>query len=98
MLRILWKIFKILMWQKKTFKNTWKDQMCKVAEESLEYTDAVYFNDDDRMLEEGADVIISSIGALRFEEVWELIEAKMKKNLKREWVNDHHVVKKSRFM
>ena len=42
--------------------------------------DESLFKNGEKALEEGADVIIASIGALRYPEIWELIDEKMKEN------------------
>lgn len=92
MIKILWKIFLILRWNKKTFPHfDWNQQLQKVCEESIEFVEESLFKDDEKELEEGADVIIASIGALRYPEMWELIDEKMKKNKKRMWANGHHI-------
>ena len=89
----LWKIYKIMRWHKKTFPEyTWNKQFEKICEESIEFPEASFFKSGEEALEEGADVIIASIGALRFPETWELIDEKMKKNKQRIWKNGHHIV------
>lgn len=92
---ILWKIYKILRWHKKTFPDftVWK-QFEKICEESIEFENESFFGDDEKALEEGADVIIASIGALRFPEVWDLVDEKMKINKQRTWENGHHITRK----
>lgn len=81
MIKILWKIFLILLWNKKTFPHfDWNKQLQKVCEESIEFVDESLFKNGEKALEEGADVIIASIGALRYPEIWELIDEKMKEN------------------
>lgn len=98
MIKTLWRIYKIIRWHKKTFpKFDWERQLQKVCEESIEFVDETIFGDGEKSLEEGADVLIASIGALRFPENWELIEEKMAKNKKRTWENGHHVEKQSKF-
>lgn len=92
MIKILWKIYLILRWNKKTFPHfNWNKQLQKVCEESIEFVDESLFKDGEKALEEGADVIISSIGALRYPEIWELIDEKMKENRIRVFnENGHH--------
>ena len=98
MIKVLWKIYKIIRWHKKTFPNfTWSEQFQKICEESIEFVEETLFKSDDKALEEGADVIISSLGALRYPEVWGLVEEKMTENKKRTWKNGHHIVRKSNF-
>lgn len=98
MIRTLWKIYKILRWHKKTFPNfTWAEQLEKVCEESIEFPEATFFKSGEEALKEGADVIISSIGALRYEEIWDLVEEKMEENKQRTWKNGHHIDRKSNF-
>lgn len=98
MLKTLWKIYKILRWHKKTFPEyDWNKQFQKICEESIEYVDESLFKFGDNVLEEGADVIIASIGALRFPETWDLVDEKMIKNKQRKWKNGHHVVRKSNY-
>lgn len=95
-IKTLWKIYKILRWHIKTFPHfDWNMQLQKVCEESIEFVDDSIFKFSDDTLEEGADVIIAGIGALRFPEIWELIDEKMIKNKKRKWdKNGHHIVRK----
>lgn len=57
----------------------------------MEYEEAYFFKEKEDALEEAVDVIISSIGALRYPYIWVLIAKKMKKNKKRLWENGHHV-------
>lgn len=89
---MLWTILKIILWHKKTFPQyTWLNQLQKICEESIEYEDAYFFKDADEAKEEAADVIIASLGALRFKEVRDLVNKKMAKNKTRVWKNGHHV-------
>ena len=98
MIKTLWKIYKILRWHRKTFPTyNWDKQLQKICEESIEFVDETLFKFGDEVYEEGADVIISSIGALRFPEIWEMVDDKMAKNKKRVWKNGHHITKKSKF-
>lgn len=92
MIKILWKIYLILRWNKKTFPHfNWSKQLNKVCEESIEFVDESLFKDGEKALEEGADVIISSIGALLYPEIWELVDEKMKENRIRVFnENGHH--------
>lgn len=96
MIKILWKIFLILLWNKKTFPQfNWIKQLQKIHEESMEYVDEYLFKGGENELEEGADVIISSIGALRYPEIWKLIDEKMKENRIRVFdKNGHHIDKR----
>lgn len=84
-------IFKILHWHKKTFKNyTASKQMQKIVEEIFEWESEFLKYNTERELEELTDVIIASIGAMRFKEVREMVQEKMKANQKRRWKNGHH--------
>lgn len=94
MIKTLFKIYQIMRWNKKTFpKITWEDQFEKICEESIEFPEATFFKSGEEALDEGADVIIASIGALRFKEIWVLVDEKMKKNKQRKWKKSHHVNK-----
>lgn len=85
-------VFKIARWHKKTFPKYEADrQIQKICEESIEFQEAYFFKDSDEALEEAADVIIASIGAMRFKDIRELVNKKMKKNRRRVWKNGHHI-------
>lgn len=74
-MRELWKILKIMRWHKRKFpKLTYKEQLQRLSEKALECGDAVFFRDDDDMINLATDVIMASIEALRYKEVWALIE------------------------
>lgn len=95
MIKTLWKIYKIIEWNKKSFPNfTCEKQLEKICEEAIEFTEATFFKDGEEALLEGADVIIASLGALRYSEIWKLVDEKMAENKTREWKNGHHIVRK----
>lgn len=84
-------IFKILRWHKRTFpKYTFGKQLQKIVEEIMEWESEFLRLNTDKELEELTDVIIASIGAMRFKEVREMVKEKMKANQKRRWKNGHH--------
>lgn len=93
MLKILWKIFKILRWHCKTFPEyDGVLQLQKLGEEVLEYEEAMFFKGDDELEKETADVIIAAIGCLRFGYPRELVDEKMEINHTRTFdENGHHV-------
>lgn len=98
MIRKLWKIYKIMRWHKKTFPDfTAERQAEKIGEEILEWDREFFIGDSiEKELEELTDVIIASIGSLRFPEIWDFIDEKMKKNKQRKWKNGHHVKSKGK--
>ena len=94
MIKGLWLIFKILRWHKKTFPQIdYERQTEKIGEEILEWDREFFIGDDEsKELEELTDVIIASLGAMRYKEVRALVQDKMKENYKRKWdKNGHHV-------
>lgn len=95
---ILWDIYKIIRWHKKTFNVTYEQQRDHFESEMLEWQSAFlsYMTEkSDKNLKdlnlERADVIISGINLLRFPEARALVHKKMKINKKRKWKNDKHV-------
>lgn len=96
---ILWQIFKIIRWHKKTFKNiSFTQQRNHFESEMLEWQSAflTYMtNKTDKNLKdldlERADVIISGINLLRFPEARALVQKKMNINKKRKWKDDRHI-------
>jgi hypothetical protein len=98
MLKGLIEIYKIMKWHKKTFPEyTSIGQKKKVRDEAKELVDI--FNNYTKcptkyreilLNGELVDVIISSINAMRFEDVRQEVNEKMKENHKRSWKNGQH--------
>lgn len=100
---ILYDIYKMLKWHKKTFPNTThSQQLDKVKSEIYEFTDAFEEFTQARnpkrrescyrhASEELIDVIISSINSMRYPEVRELVKVKMQINKHRTFKNNHHI-------
>lgn len=98
MIQILWGVYKIIRWHKKTFKISYEQQRDHFESEMLEWQSAFlsYMTEkSDKNLDdlnmERADVIISGINLLRFPEARALVHKKMNINKKRKWKNDRHV-------
>lgn len=101
MIKNLINIAKIWHWHKKTFPNyTATGQTLKLKGEINEYEEA--FNKftkthgktkwrwNKKTQEELVDVIISSINAMRFEEIRQEVNKKMEINYNRTWKGGHH--------
>lgn len=89
--RILVDVFKILWWHFKTFPNYRPEQQCqKIVEEIFEWESEFLKFDTEKELEELMDVVIASVGAMRFKDVREMVAEKMKDNKTRRWKNGHH--------
>ena len=92
---ILYQIYRILKWHKKTFPKYKPEEQCqKIVEEIFEWESEFLKFDTERELEELTDVIIASIAAMRFKEIRKMVAEKMAKNIKRKWKNGHHVDRK----
>lgn len=98
MLRELIAVYKILRWHKKTFPDhTYFDQRKHHVSEMHEWMEAMR-NFTKRKSEknraelkkEQADVIISGINLLRFDEAYQSVIDKMEENYKRLWIDGHH--------
>lgn len=98
MIRELITVYKILRWHKKTFpKHTYLDQrkhhvseMHEWMEAMRNYTRCKSQKHKEHLKEEQADVIISGIALLRFDEAFKSVQDKMKINHKRLWIDGHH--------
>lgn len=98
MIRELITVYKILRWHKKTFpKHTYLDQrkhhvseMHEWMEAMRNYTRCKSQKNKEHLKEEQADVIISGIALLRFDESFKSVQDKMKINHKRLWIDGHH--------
>lgn len=98
MIRELIQVYKILRWHKKTFpKHTYLDQRKHHVSEMHEWMEAMRNftkrkskQKQEHLKEEQADVIISGIALLRFDEAFKSVQDKMKINYNRYWINDHH--------
>lgn len=101
MLRGLIEIYKIMSWHKKTFpkfsaegqKKKVRDEAGELIEAFEKFTNRKKTKSDyltKKVNEEMADVIIASINAMRFEDVRQEVNKKMKENYKRSWENGQH--------
>lgn len=98
MIRELIQVYKILRWHKKTFpKHTYLDQrkhhvseMHEWMEAMRNYTRCKSQKNREHLKEEQADVIISGISLLRFDEAFNSVQDKMKINHQRLWIDGHH--------
>lgn len=98
MIKGLINIVKIWMWHKKTFpyykgmgqKKKVRDEIYEFVEAFDKYTRRGGFKQQERVSEELVDVIIASINAMRFEDVRQEVNKKMKENYKRSWKNGQH--------
>lgn len=98
MIKILWQVYKIIRWHKKTFKDIgYYDQRkhhCSEMHEWMQamrdYTKNKTQKNYEHLKEEQADVIISGINLLRFKDAFDSVLKKMKTNYSRTWVEGHH--------
>jgi NTP pyrophosphatase (non-canonical NTP hydrolase) len=98
MIRELYQVYKILKWHKKTFPDhTYYDQRKHHVSEMHEWMEAMRnftkrktATNKNHLKEEQADVIISGIALLRFNESFQSVIDKMEINYGRTWEDDHH--------
>ena len=98
MIRGLINIYRIWKWHKETFPEySYVGQKKKVRDEAKEVVDAFAHYTRrptryrERLLEEETiDVIIASINAMRYPEIRQEVNEKMKENYKRSWINGQH--------
>jgi NTP pyrophosphatase (non-canonical NTP hydrolase) len=98
MIRELIQVYKILKWHKKTFPNHnyynqrkhHVSEMHEWMEAMRDYTKRKSKINQKHLTEEQADVIISGISLLRFDEAFKSVQDKMAINYTRTWINDHH--------
>jgi hypothetical protein len=98
MLRELILVYKILKWHKKTFPDhTYIKQRKHHVSEMHEWMEAMRNftkckSEKNRaeLKKEQADVIISGLNLLRFEEAYQSVIDKMQENYKRLWIDGHH--------
>lgn len=98
MIKILLTIYSILSWHKRTFpKFSCQEQQEKLVQEIREWEEALEEfirtgsqNANTALKFELADIVISAINLMRYEEINKLVQTKMIINQHRTWNNGQH--------